>query len=266
MVIYVKINYAEKERGIIMLRFLEGGWFLTVMVGIAALGMLDKLLVRHLYKRLIKQSDHMNETKNKFLKQIRQKFENSYRLNFGVNNISVFIEKQVNQYRFMGFSLQGINNFSGQASGLVILSGILLSLAAYWYKMNFDLIVLYTCVGIVLGIGCYLWDNLIDASGCRQVLLAQLGDYLENNLKNQLLRDVADVEDLDLKAVDDTVKERSVQSKKDIEYLKKSLDQIAAGMSPEPEQEPKQDQSLLKKQLTPQEERVIKDIIKEYLS
>lgn len=251
-----------------MLRFLEGGWFLTVMVGIAALGMLDKLLVRRLYKGLIKQSDHMNETKNKFLKQIRQKFENSYRLNFGVNNIAVFIEKQMNQYRFMGFTLRGINNFSGQTPGLVILMGILASLASYWYKLDFELVVVYTCAGIVLGIGCYLWDNLIDANGCRRVLLAQLGDYLENNLKNQLLRDVAEVEDLDLTMSEQSAKEGTGQSKKDIEYLKKSLNQIAAGMVPEPESDsdPQKEQPLLKKQLTPQEERVIKDIIKEYLS
>lgn len=244
-----------------MLQFLEGGYFLAIMAGIAVLGMVDKLLVRRLYKRLIKQSENINQAKNKFLKQLKQKYESNYRLYDGVNNNQLFLEKQINQYRFLGSSLRGIDNFSSQAPGIVVLLGIASSLALYLYHVSFELIVLHTCAGVILGIAAFMFDNLVDTAGCREILLIQLGDYIENTLANQLKRKERreDYVTVPVEEVEPEEALKSEQTQKDIEYLKRSLSQIAAGLEPEAEKLPP------KKRLSAEEEQVIKDIIKEYL-
>jgi len=245
----------ENERGITMLKMLEGGVLLEIMIGIFVLGLLDKLLVQRIYQRLVKQSDNMQGTKNHYLKQLKLKFESSYRVNAGINNIQVYVEKQLSQYRFLGSTLRGIDNFSSMTAGLTVLLGIVGSLGAYWYGLEFEIVVLHTCAGVILGIAAYLWDNLLDVPGCRENLVLSLCDYFQNVLLCQLSRsDIVEEEE------NGQVKAAKERSHKDIEYLKKSLNQIAASL-----EEPVTPKSALGK-LSPQEEQVIKEIIKEYLS
>ena len=96
-------NLEKKGELFMMLEFLETGKALYVLTAVCILGLLSRLTARNLYKRLIRETDNMTLTKNRCLRDLKQKAENTYRLNLGIHNTKAYLEKQLAGYRFVGF-------------------------------------------------------------------------------------------------------------------------------------------------------------------
>lgn len=178
-----------------MLEFLETGKALYVLAAVCALGILVRLAARNLYKRLIKETDNMTLTKNRYLRDLRQKTENTYRLNQGIHNSRVYLEKQLTAFRFMGMSLSGWTSLGGQMTILCFLLGGAASFGAYWYRCDSYYIVLYSSVGILAGLVTMVADYWANLTERRQQLLNALQDYMENSLFNRLVRETAAASD-----------------------------------------------------------------------
>ena len=85
-----------KERGaVFMLQLLETGKALYVLAGICVLGIMTRAITKRFYKRLIKESTNLALTKNKSLKELRQKAENTYRMNQGMSDSGAWLEQPV---------------------------------------------------------------------------------------------------------------------------------------------------------------------------
>ena len=67
-----------------MLQLLETGRALYALAALCVLGILTRMITRHAYKRLLKESKDLSLTKNKSLKELRQRAENTYRVNQGL--------------------------------------------------------------------------------------------------------------------------------------------------------------------------------------
>lgn len=144
------------------------------------------IMIGALYQNLITETDNMSSTTNKLLKQCKLKFANCYRLNAGVANISVFVDKFINRLSIGKFSFRMLYHMSGQ---LMLLSVFFAGLGA--------------CISIVAGaslgqilpyyivslFGLYLYfsvSTLVDIKGKIQVLKVNLIDYLENHMVKRL--------------------------------------------------------------------------------
>ena len=88
-------NLEKKGELFMMLEFLETGKALYVLTAVCILGLLSRLTARNLYKRLIRETDNMTLTKNRCLRDLKQKAENTYRLNLGIHNTKAYLEKQL---------------------------------------------------------------------------------------------------------------------------------------------------------------------------
>lgn len=277
-----------------MLQLLETGKALYLLAAICLLGMFSRLITRNLYKRLIKETDNMTLTKNKYLRDLKQKTESTYRLNGGIRNIHAYVEKQMYGYRFMGVSLNGWGNLSAQMMFLSFLAGGVLAFASYWYRCDSYYVVLYGSAGILLGMLSMMVDSGLNLAERRQQLLAGLQDYMENTLLIRLSQEPrsASIEEEDTPVQENTrsnLRERTTgsafaqgsgrtgrkrreamqaqapepaeaNSKRDVDYLKQSLEQIAASR-----EKRKSDDSWLK-ELNPDELQLIGEIIREYLA
>ena len=61
-----------------------------------------------MYKRQIRESSNLALAKNRYLRALRQNAEDTYRINMGMNNTRVYLERQIYSLRFMGISLQDV--------------------------------------------------------------------------------------------------------------------------------------------------------------
>lgn len=271
----------------------------------------------------------MATAKNKGLKELKQRAENTYRTNQGIRDSSIWLEHQLYELRFKGVTLIGWGNLAVQLTWLCLLLGGIGAFLSYWYQLDTFYIVMYGGGAVLMAMATMLFDSGT-ASGKREQLMAVLQDYLENVLCPRLSRNLPEDygrgdnieqsrakvrtlsrlaerggqsdrgtitergglqerQDVSVNATERTGlgertggrsagnsgkkanrncrREISSESngvngeRKDIDYLKRSLEQIAASR----EKGRKDDENWLNN-LEPEEVQLIGDILKEYLA
>lgn len=170
-----------------MLQLLETGQVLYVLAGICVLGLLARMMTRNLYKRLVKESANLATAKNKSLKELKQRAENTYRINQGLRDSSVWVEHQLGELRFRGMTLAGWSNFSMQLTWLCLLLGGTAAFFSYWYRLDTYYIVMYGGGAVLMAMLTMLFDHGA-AGGWRERLVTALQDYLENVMCPRLAR------------------------------------------------------------------------------
>lgn len=172
-----------------MLEFLQTGKAIYALAVVCLIGMLSKLAVRNLYKRLIRETGNMMLTRNKWLRELRQRAEDTYRLNQGVANTQVFVEHQIDEAKLGMFTPEGWSAFSSQITALCFLLGGAAAFGAYWYRCDSYYIILYSSMGLLTGIFNIMLDYGVGLENKRRRLSICLQDYLENSLWKRLSRD-----------------------------------------------------------------------------
>lgn len=292
-----------------MLNFLQSGKALYVLAVVCGLGILGRIVTQNLYKRLIKESANMSLTKNKTLRDLRQKAENTYRVNQGIRNTRDYLERQLYDVRFLGTRLSTWAAVPGQMALLGFFLGGVGAFASYWYRCDSYYIVLYASMGTLSALFLGILEHGGGSTEIRhQQLLAELQDYLDNTLCGKIIQPrslaggnraavgvsgtgtnqmAAQADDEAAIELPEKVKRRtqlrktgpekqisraavqpgprlqkadSVTPRKDIDYLKQSLEQIAAG------REKNHPNSNWANDLSPEELKLIGEIIREYLS
>lgn len=167
------VFYEEKLITILM--------FLSLLLSLCA-----KIIIGILYQNMITETENMSATNHKILKQCKLKFANCYRLNNGVANIPIFVDKFLNRLKFGPFNLQTLYHLSGQMMLLsvffagvgickCIIEGFSVGAILPFYVVSFLGLYLHFAVSAI-----------VDAKGRKQVLKTNLVDYLENHMVSRL--------------------------------------------------------------------------------
>ncbi|MGL5435920.1 MAG: hypothetical protein ACRDBO_11050 [Lachnospiraceae bacterium] len=283
-----------------MIALLETGQALYVLMAVCVLSISTRLMTKNLYKRLIKETTNMTMTKNKSLKDLKQKAESAYRMNQGLRDSGAWLEHQLSDFRYIGMTLAGWNNVSNQLTWLCLLLGGAGAFFSYWFRMDTYYVVMYGGGAVLMAMLTMLFDNGT-MSGRREQLSASLQDYLENVMCPRLSKSLPD--DNVREGASETVRsgtrnltrladrapqtEREIIGKKkgrltrrdtaksttavtaqaapdtgnEVDHLKRSLEQIA--VSREKARTPDSDWL---KNLKPEEVEILGEILKEYLA
>ena len=119
-----------------MLQLLESGRALYVLTAACVLGILTRMITRRAYKRLLKESKDLSLTKNKSLKELRQRAENTYRVNQGLVDSGAWLEHQLYEFRTMGIRLSAWSGMSVRWTWLCLLLGGAAAMAGMGYLMK----------------------------------------------------------------------------------------------------------------------------------
>lgn len=143
--------------------------------------------------KLIWETENMSSTGNKSLQQLKLKFSSCCKLHEGMSNISIFVDKYINQLKIYGLSLSTLKHLSGQ---LVLLSVLIAGIAACKGIVTGESIIYIVPYYIIsfLGLYCYFAiSSLVDISSKAKILRTNLIDYLENHLANRLEQTALDL-------------------------------------------------------------------------
>ena len=145
-----------------------------------------QIILGVIYQNMIAQSDNMPATKNKLLKQCKQKYANYYKLNGKMVNTSVFVDKFLQKVKFAGIYLSRFSHLSGQLMMLsVVITGISICLSLAAGNTLFQIIPYY----LISILGLYLYfsiSGVIDVQERKKALKINLMDYLENHFAPRL--------------------------------------------------------------------------------
>lgn len=180
---------------------------MTISIVLMVIGVLYQVAIGIAYQKMIQATDTMLGTDNKLLKQCKERFIQCYKLNGGVSNIPIFVDKYINRIHFWGMSVNFIKHLSGQimmagvfVAGFGVCKGIIEG------KRFVDLLPFY----IVSLFGIYLFlsiSSIVDMPGRRKILKTNLTDYLENHIAERLEHGMGEKEKLQWELDQDQEKE-----------------------------------------------------------
>lgn len=186
-----KMNLSA-ERGDGMLNYLEQGMILYVMAAVCAIGVISRMAANHFYKSLIRQSDNLAAAKDKQLQQMKTKYESIYRMNCGMKNTEVFVNKMQQQYRVAGIRLSNWENCSIYSAVAAFLIGAVSALVLYMNEGSARMCILYLAGGSLMAAGMIMLSGLMGSNANREMLENGLIHYFENVLVVRSARDMPD--------------------------------------------------------------------------
>ena len=95
-----------------------------VLMGIlTAVGIMSKCIANVTLKRLIRAAGNMNKSNHPLMRLVRAKFEHVSMISDKVENVRVFVDKYLYEYKVLGVRLHGWRRTEKAAAGLCLLAG-----------------------------------------------------------------------------------------------------------------------------------------------
>ena len=227
----------------------EEKWLIYAILTAGGIGLLGKMVIAAVYGSLVRASNEMGNSKNKLMKLLCLRFETFYKLKIGVNNVDTFVDKYVYKQKFCGIGLSTWENFSGQMTVVCVAGAILGSVWGYFLHCGQDVILFTFLCGMSMVVLLIIFEGLFDIRGKKERLRVNMQDYLENYLKAKLENEHLTPEVLESYRqayFEDTAKESGKKVEKRAMQKQKKL--------------------ALQEETAAVQERIIEEILKEYLA
>ena len=164
-----------------MLKMIVDRQLIVVALGIfTALGIISKCVANVTLKRMVCAAGNMNKSNHPLMRLVRAKFEHACMVSEKVENVEVFVDKYLYEYRILGIRLHSVRRLEKAAALLCIVTGLLGSILTYSvYGMN-DRVLQIGGIGAGLGILVYVFHLTTDENYRIQMARNYMVDYLQN--------------------------------------------------------------------------------------
>lgn len=151
-----------------------------LMIAVGVIGVLAKLVNQVTLRRLVKASGNMSKSTHKLMKLVRAKYEHACMIHDKVDNVGVFVEKYIYEYRGFLFKVHTWRQLEIQS---IWFSGILAALGAAGHYLAHGLceaMYQYIAVGAAEMVALFVISQLSDESYKVKAAKNYMVDYLEN--------------------------------------------------------------------------------------
>lgn len=164
-----------------MLEMIMDKKLLFVLMGIfAGIGVADKCVVGMTMKRLVQAAGNMNKSTHPLMRLVRAKFEHACMISDTVENVGVFVDKYLYEYKICGLPLHTVRRLEKICAGLCALTGLAGAFFSYQLYGMGDAVLRMGACGVGLGILVWLFHLTTDEEYCLQMAKNYMVDYLEN--------------------------------------------------------------------------------------
>ena len=164
-----------------MLEMLLDKKLLFVLMGmLTGLGVVDKCIVSMTMKRMVEAAGSMSKSNHPLMRLVRAKFEHACMISDTVENVGVFVDKYLYEYKVCGLRLHSLRRLEKMCSGLLIVTGLAgAGITCQVYGMG-DEALRMGAAGCGLGILVWLFHLTTDENYCMEMAKNYMVDYLEN--------------------------------------------------------------------------------------
>ena len=164
-----------------MLEMLLDKKLLFVLMGmLTGLGVADKCIVSMTMKRMIEAAGSMSKSNHPLMRLVRAKFEHACMISDTVENVGVFVDKYLYEYKVCGLRLHSLRRLEKMCSGLLIVTGLAGAGLTYRVYGMGDEALRMGAAGCGLGILVWLFHLTTDENYCMEMAKNYMVDYLEN--------------------------------------------------------------------------------------
>ena len=154
---------------------------MVILMGIAAaVGVISKIIAAVSLKRLVRASGNMNKSSHPLIRLVKAKFEHACMVSDRVQNVEVFVEKYLYEYRAGGLRLHTWRRLEKAGVWLCFLFGLAGAVSWYAARGMGDQVLQYAAAGAGGGILVFLFQLTSDEKYQLGAIRNYMVDYLEN--------------------------------------------------------------------------------------
>ena len=131
-------------------------------------------------ERLVQAAGNMNKSTHPLMRLVRAKFEHACMISDTVENVGVFVDKYLYEYKICGLPLHTVRRLEKICAGLCALTGLAGAFFSYQLYGMGDAVLRTGACGVGLGILVWLFHLTTDEEYCLQMAKNYMVDYLEN--------------------------------------------------------------------------------------
>lgn len=157
-----------------------------VIVGIIFISIILQMIIGNVLGRMVNEAENIASTENKQLKQCKLKFVNCYKLNEGMGNVTVFVERFLEKIMVGKIKITTLHRISGQ---LILFSVLLSGIGAARGIVSDETIGQILPFYVLAFLGLYLYYVSTSFASIEEKKLSlkfSLVDYLENHMVGRL--------------------------------------------------------------------------------
>lgn len=154
---------------------------MVILMGIAAaVGVISKIIAAVSLKRLVRASGNMNKSSHPLIRLVKAKFEHACMVSDRVQNVEVFVEKYLYEYRVGGLRLHTWRRLEKAGVWLCFLFGLAGAVSWYAARGMGDQVLQYAAAGAGGAILIFLFQLTSDEKYQLGAIRNYMVDYLEN--------------------------------------------------------------------------------------
>lgn len=257
-----------------MLEMIQSGAYIYGLAALAVIGILSKLITAIRYSKLERQACEVAITRDSYIRIWKNKFENTYRINKGMNDAGLFVERCLEQCKLWGIRMSVWDRLNRIICGAMLLLGIVAITIEQNAGQEVSLMLGHFLTTVcICGLMAFV-EVFCDTADKRQRLGINLEDYFTNVLSLRLQngaetitvepetqRTEARESMADLRETKTVSRRDEFERERDRDSLKESLEKIAASREPEVESR-RERKSRARRE---EDARLIEEILREYL-
>ena len=148
-----------------MLKAILDRHVLLILMGVfAVLGIVSKCGIT--LKRLVRAAGSMNKSAHPLIRLVRAKYEHACMLNDKVQNVGVFVDKYLYEYKILGLRLYRWRRMENVMAGLCLITGAVAAFLTYSVYGMSDAVLKMGAGGAALAILLYLFHLTSDEIIC----------------------------------------------------------------------------------------------------
>ena len=164
-----------------MLELMLDRHVIYVLMGMSAFaGVVSKVVVGRTLRKLVAAAESMGKSNHPLMRLVRAKFEHTCMISEKVENVGVFVDKYLYEYRVGGVRLHAWRRLQMAGAGLCLILGGVGAIISYRIKEATEQTAMIGGTGVALALIVFLVHMLTDEEYRLEAVRNYMVDYLEN--------------------------------------------------------------------------------------
>ena len=164
-----------------MLELMLDRHVIYVLMGMSAFaGVVSKVVVGRTLRKLVAAAESMGKSNHPLMRLVRAKFEHTCMISEKVENVGVFVDKYLYEYRVGGVRLHAWRRLQMAGAGLCLILGVVGAIISYRIKGATEQTAMIGGTGVALALIVFLVHMLTDEEYQLEAVRNYMVDYLEN--------------------------------------------------------------------------------------
>ena len=164
-----------------MLELMVDRHVIYVLMGMSTFaGVVSKVVVGRTLRKLVAAAESMGKSNHPLMRLVRAKFEHTCMISEKVENVGVFVDKYLYEYRVGGVRLHAWRRLQMAGAGLCLILGVVGAIISYRIKGATEQTAMIGGTGVALALIVFLVHMLTDEEYRLEAVRNYMVDYLEN--------------------------------------------------------------------------------------